>query len=65
MNVSYDITATLRSQDHGHPPLVMVFESHGQDCRYKYLGDTCSTVSAKYGTGGNNAPIVVIYGKED
>ena len=65
MDVSYDVTGTLRAQDHGHPPLVMVFESHGQDCRYKYLGETCSTVSAKYGTGGNNAPIVVVYGNEE
>ena len=30
----------------------LVYESHGQDCRYKPLGDTCSTISQKYGTGG-------------
>jgi DNA (cytosine-5)-methyltransferase 1 len=39
-------------------PLVAVYESHGQDSRVKDLGDTCSTVSAKYGTGGGNTPIV-------
>lgn len=33
-------------------PLVLVFESHGQDCRYKPLKEVCSTVSQKYGTGG-------------
>ena len=33
-------------------PLVAVYENHGQDSRVKDLGDTCSTVSAKYGTGG-------------
>ena len=61
MDVTFDITQTLRAQDHGHPPLVLVYESHGQDCRYRYLGDVCSTVSQKYGTGGGNAPIVVKY----
>ena len=59
MAVSYDVTGTLRAEMGGHPPLVLVYESHGQDCRYKYLGDVCSTVSQKYGTGGGNAPIVV------
>ena len=38
--------------DSDHVPCVLVYESHGQDCRYKYLGDVCSTVSQKYGTGG-------------
>lgn len=42
-------------------PLVLVYESHGQDCRYTPLGETCSTISQKYGTGGGNAPIVVKY----
>lgn len=59
MAVSYDMTNALRAQEHGHPPLVLVFESHGQDCRYKPLGEVCSTISQKYGTGGGNAPIVV------
>ena len=38
-----------------------VYESHGQDCRYKALGEVCSTISQKYGTGGGNAPIVIQY----
>ena len=42
-------------------PLALVYESHGQDCRYKPLGDVCSTISQKYGTGGGNQPIVVEY----
>ncbi len=37
----------------------VVFENHGQDCRYKELDDVCQTVSATYGTGGNNQPFVV------
>ena len=36
-----------------------VYENHSQDSRYKLLEDVCETVSAKYGTGGNNMPIVV------
>lgn len=40
-------------------PAVFVYESHGQDCRYKPLKDVCSTVSQKYGTGGGNVPIVL------
>tara|TARA_X000001382_G_scaffold95437_1_gene69867 strand:- start:175 stop:1488 length:1314 start_codon:yes stop_codon:yes gene_type:complete len=35
-----------------------VYECHGQDSRVKPLGETCSTVTAKYGTGGGNVPIV-------
>ena len=52
MSVSYDKTSTLRSQTKHHEPVVLVYESHGQDCRYTPLGDTCSTISQKYGTGG-------------
>jgi len=35
-----------------------VYECHAQDSRIKALGETCSTVTAKYGTGGGNVPIV-------
>ena len=37
----------------------IVYENHSQDSRYRPLGDTCETVNAKYGTGGNNQPLVV------
>ncbi len=59
MAVSYDVTATLRAQDHGHPPVVLVFESHNIDCRYRPMGDVCETVTQYYGTGGCNQPIVL------
>lgn len=36
-----------------------VFEKHSQASRCRELGDICETVTAKYGTGGNNMPIVV------
>ena len=37
----------------------VVYENHSQDSRYKELDGICETVSAKYGTGGNNQPLVV------
>jgi len=52
MAVSYDVTGTLRAEMGGHPPLALVYESHGQDARYRALGETCETISAKYGLGG-------------
>lgn len=47
--------------DSDHVPCVLVYESHNQDSRYRPLGDICETVSAKYGTGGGNQPIVLMY----
>lgn len=41
--------------------IVKVYESHGQDARYKPLGEVCETLSAKYGLGGGNVPIVLAY----
>lgn len=38
--------------------LPVVFENHSQDSRYRPLGETCQTVSATYGMGGNNQPLV-------
>ena len=29
MDVSYDVTWTLRAQDHGHPPLVLIYDARG------------------------------------
>ncbi|XBD75726.1 DNA cytosine methyltransferase [Akkermansia massiliensis] len=47
---------------------LVVFENHAQDSRVREMGDVCSTVSAKYGTGGGNTPIVVFtqndYGRD-
>lgn len=36
-----------------------VYENHSQDTRYRDLGEVCQTVSATYGMGGNNQPLVV------
>lgn len=56
MNCSQDITGTLRSEEHGHQPLV--FENHGIDSRYTGPHEVSSTLSARAGTGGNNLPLV-------
>jgi DNA (cytosine-5)-methyltransferase 1 len=37
---------------------IAVYEGHGQDCRYTELKKTLSTVSAAYGMGGGNIPLV-------
>lgn len=44
MNISHDVTATLRAQDHGHPPLVLceAYRHHG----YRE-SDTFGTLTAE------------------
>jgi len=39
--------------------LFSVFENHSQDTRYRPFGNICQTVSATWGMGGNNQPLVV------
>lgn len=56
MDVTVDKTATLRAQMDNHQPLI--FENHGIDARYRQMGDVAPTMSARYGTGGNNVPLV-------
>ena len=56
IDVAADISGTLRSQEHGHQPLI--FENHGIDARYHQMGNVAPTMSARYGTGGNNVPLV-------
>lgn len=62
IEISHDITATLRAETHGHPPCVMdsaVYENHSQDTRYTGPLEVAPTVSSTYGMGGNNQPFVV------
>lgn len=56
MECSVDVTGTLRAQEHGHQPLV--YENHGIDSRYTGPHSVAPTMSARYGTGGNNVPLV-------
>lgn len=57
MDITHDVTATLRAQMDGHPPLV--FDNHGQDCRFAGPVSRSQTVSAGFGMGGNNQPLVM------
>lgn len=61
MGIAHDVTQALRANMKHHEPIVLVYESHSQDSRYRPLGEICETVSAKYGTGGGNQPIVLTY----
>ena len=56
MNCSENISGTLRAQEHGHQPLV--YENHGIDSRYTGPHKVAPTMSARYGTGANNVPLV-------
>ena len=56
MECSENVTGTLRAQEHGHQPLV--YENHGIDSRYTGPHKVVPTMSARYGTGGNNIPLV-------
>ncbi len=62
MACSENISGTLRAQEHGHQPIVMdevlLFENHGIDSRYTGPHSVSPTMSARYGTGGNNVPLV-------
>jgi len=63
MDVTHDLTCTLRAEAH-HPPIVldapaMVYENHSQDTRYVGPLEVAPTVAATYGTGGNNQPFVI------
>ena len=60
MSVSYDVTSTLREQTKHHEPIVLVYESHGQDARYRDMGETCEAISAKYGLGGQRTHRVAV-----
>ena len=61
MDITEDVTCTLRAEAH-HPPCVMdaaVFDNHGRDTRFTGPIEIAPTISATYGTGGNNQPFVV------
>lgn len=60
MDCSDDTSGTLRAQEHGHQPLILydLYENHGIDSRYTGPHGVAPTMSARYGTGGNNTPLV-------
>ena len=70
MDIYENITGTLRAQMDGHPPLVLsesrdsdtgnarLYDNHAKDSRYIGPLDIAPTMTARYGTVGNNIPLV-------
>ena len=56
MDVCENMTGMLRASEKGHQPLV--YENHGVDARIRESGEVSPTVTARYGTGGGNTPLV-------
>ena len=56
MDVCENMTGTLHASEKGHQPLV--YENHGVDARIRESGEVSPTVTARYGTGGGNTPLV-------
>ena len=56
MDVCENMTGTLRASEKGHQPLV--YENHGVDARVRESSEISPTVTARYGTGGGNTPLV-------
>ena len=56
MDVCENMTGTLRANEKVHQPLV--YENHGIEARVRESGEISPTVTARYGTGGGNTPLV-------
>jgi len=54
MDLSEDITGSLRSQEKGHQPLVMATQQGGAEIGV----DLCPTITSAAGTSGNNQPVL-------
>ena len=56
MDVCENMTGTRRASEKGHQPLV--YENHGIDARIRESSEISPTVTARFGTGGGNTPLV-------
>lgn len=56
MDVCENMTDTLRASEKGHQPLV--YENYGVDARIRESSEISPTVTARFGTGGGNTPLV-------
>ena len=52
------IGSTCMARDYKDSKDLVVYEYHGHDSRVKELDQTCQTVTSRWGTGGNNVPLV-------
>lgn len=55
MGVSYDVSGTLRAQEHGHQPSILDM-SHACDV-IRDCGEVCPSLQTRMGTGGNQIPL--------
>ena len=55
MGVSYDVSSTLRAQEHGHQPSILDM-SHACDI-IRNCGEVAPSLQARMGTGGNQIPL--------
>lgn len=61
-----DVSYTLNTIDRPavtQPPIQQLYENHGQDSRLTGPLETAPTVAQKFGTGGNNTPLVMATGQ--
>lgn len=58
-----ELSPTLKAAASGSNRSPCVFENHGQDSRLTGPLDVAPTVAQKFGTGGNNTPLVVATGQ--
>lgn len=56
---SWQGSASVAAESTGDAGIGLMFENHGQDCRYTGPLDVSQTVLSTYGTGGNNQPFIV------
>ena len=56
MDVCENMTGTLRASEKGYQPLM--YENHGVDARIRESSEISPTVTARFGTGGGNTPLV-------
>ena len=56
MDVCENMTGTFRANEKRHQPLV--YENHSIDARVRESSEISPTVTARYGTGGGNTPLV-------
>lgn len=63
MSISYEVTATLRAQEHGHPPLVMdesvVLATHQNQVGEAQVADTADTVGTSQNASARQAALIL------
>lgn len=55
------VASTISARDYKSATDLIVYETHPADSRVKEMGETCQTVTSRWGTGGGNVPLVQAY----